>query len=733
MDPGRSASVTPPHTSSFPQVQGQAQAQAQAQLQPQPRPSLPVRHRRRPALSCVLCRQRKVKCDRNAPCRQCINSGNKNCTYSSSSRVVSPAPAPPVDDGSSSSSGIKVRPAAPGVIVFNSVPAAEVNGSDDLEKRSSLLSSKARLESTASKIKFMGHSHWSAGCEYFDVVRTYIWKQDEEWSEVQGLVKQCKAIIKAIRSSVKAEQLICFDPKDCLPSRELCDELVGLYLRTFETTLRILHIPSFWTKYQAHWNNPQSSSPTFIIKLLLVLAVGAAFYQPPHPHLSRSLIMSWIFTAKSWIQSSADDTNLNIAFIQIQCLLVVARQCNDISTHGVPILTSTLLRTAMMIGLHRDPSLFGKLRPYDREIRKRLWATVLELAVQSSPDSGMPPFISLEDYDCPPPSNLNDDEFDESTSKQPASHPANILTQSSWQIALLKSMPTRIAITKLVESLHSDPSYESILQLSAALTKSYESLPPFLHLHESSSDAQGAQPSSFQKYLLDLCTRRFLLYLHHPFSILSRENPQYYFSRKISLESSLVLLSYPTDTDEDIARLRNAGGMYKMDFFHACTSIFIELHLRATDSSFLGPASTELSQPLFSAVQKFVAWSRQRVSSAHDNVKGYFLHSLLYAQFRGDDMKQVALDVAGFSLNALRDKLDSMRSQKSNQMQINTMVAVGDPAQAQAPLQQNLSSVQIPDVPMNLDLPPMDFSLTPTTGDLNSLNWIFDEWDDTYL
>lgn len=41
----------------------------------------PLRRRRRPALACETCRRRKIKCDRNAPCDQCIRSKSEICTY----------------------------------------------------------------------------------------------------------------------------------------------------------------------------------------------------------------------------------------------------------------------------------------------------------------------------------------------------------------------------------------------------------------------------------------------------------------------------------------------------------------------------------------------------------------------------------------------------------------------------------------------------------------------------
>lgn len=40
-----------------------------------------LKRTRRPALSCVECRMRKVKCNRQKPCEACIKTKSKTCTY----------------------------------------------------------------------------------------------------------------------------------------------------------------------------------------------------------------------------------------------------------------------------------------------------------------------------------------------------------------------------------------------------------------------------------------------------------------------------------------------------------------------------------------------------------------------------------------------------------------------------------------------------------------------------
>jgi hypothetical protein len=43
--------------------------------------TLPRRQRRRPALSCVECRRRKIKCDRKTPCSNCLQYKSTICTF----------------------------------------------------------------------------------------------------------------------------------------------------------------------------------------------------------------------------------------------------------------------------------------------------------------------------------------------------------------------------------------------------------------------------------------------------------------------------------------------------------------------------------------------------------------------------------------------------------------------------------------------------------------------------
>ena len=63
----------------------------------------------------------------------------------------------------------------------------------------------------------------------------------------------------------------------CVPSRDIADILKAFYFRNFESTYRILHIPSFNNEYERYWGDPSAVDDGWVFLLLLVLAIGSCF------------------------------------------------------------------------------------------------------------------------------------------------------------------------------------------------------------------------------------------------------------------------------------------------------------------------------------------------------------------------------------------------------------------------------------------------------------------------
>ena len=417
------------------------------------------------------------------------------------------------------------------------------------------------------------------------------------------------------------------------------------YLRTFETVYRVLHTPTFQQEYHQYWINPRATNDAFIIKLLLVMAIGTCFHQDSVNAMSlRASSSKWIYAAQTWLISPSEKSRINLNGLQIQCLLLLARQTNAIGGDLVWISAGSLVRTAIQMGLHRDPAHIPKIPVFHAEMRKRLWATVMEIVVQSSMDSGGPPLISCQDFDCPLPSNIDDYQIDEAARVPPVAKPSEVMTQTSVQIALRKSLPLRLEVAKLVNDFRSEPTFEEVLRLSAELTSVYR----FSSLFSSSPRTDRAQPSIFQTRLLDLLTHRFLFALHRPFALKARINPKYYFSRKVCLESSLSILSDPPSSqsphttnstgmslEDDYTRLKHlGGGVFRGVLIHAAFNIGLELisQLQEDSSCFTSESNFHYRKELHKALEGYVELTAARIRAGETNVKGHIFFSCVLAQ-----------------------------------------------------------------------------------------------------
>jgi len=398
---------------------------------------------------------------------------------------------------------------------------------------------------------------------------------DGSANEVRVLLEKCKTLAR----KAKAERPIMWhmnpDFRDYIPERALADKLIGHYLRTMESTHRILHIPHFVKEYEQYWDDPLAIPTVSVVKILLVMAIGSCFHQEEDHMSVKSMAQQWVYSAQSWVAAPFEKARLNLSGLQVQCLLLLARQTNGVGGDLTWIATGSLLRTAFQMGFHRDPKYFPKMTIMHQEMRRRLWATVLEFTVQTSLDAGMPPLITTDDYDTGPPSNIDDCEVSESTTVQPVPKPAKIFTQSSIQIQLLKTIDIRLRISQIINNFRIEPSYEEILGLGTEIGNAVKDAATLLNLYP----AHLPHPTILQRNLLDLVLRRFILALHRPSAVKSGKDAKYHFSRKVCLDTSVTILSIsgyesgvviePGKMD-DFTKLKFAcGGFYKEIFIAA--------------------------------------------------------------------------------------------------------------------------------------------------------------------
>lgn len=421
-------------------------------------------------------------------------------------------------------------------------------------------------------------------------------------------LKRMKRLKNEVTSTEKAEYLTpsnmrAFRLHDLLPDKELADQLVDLYLSTFENTFRVLHVPRFIEEYNALWVGEEPKT-VFIAKLLAMMASASCFYgvnDHATPGSDFSLSQSargWALAVQSWVSSTIGRRErVNVDVVQVQCLLLIAGNATAFEGELGWVSSGSLLRNAMMLGLHRDPCHFPNVSKYYAEVRRRLWLTIVELDLQAALENGMAPSISLDEYDTTLPANVEDERLFENLVDDPVpTDLAGSFTRTSFQLVLARSFPTRMRIAKLVNSLHFDLSYDEVLRLTQELIQYLHDVPFYF------SDCGQTNmffPGMSKSITFALSSFRFLIYrsllvLHRPFALKAytdrASQERFLYSRRICTESCLALLAplTPTSPEQTEAstspRILHLKGMTLCDeIFHAAITISLELRSSANE------------------------------------------------------------------------------------------------------------------------------------------------------
>ncbi|KAK4240628.1 hypothetical protein C8A03DRAFT_41841 [Achaetomium macrosporum] len=558
---------------------------------------------------------------------------------------------------------------------INGLPEAEpYRGSDPLAPQPQA-DSQQEWQAVLNKPRDWGRSRWiSKAPEFSTMIRCYseilgMHSKDTSFqtgeaaaliAQASDLLQKCKSRAKISKVSRPTRGIACPWLDLTPPSREMADELARLYFASFESTHRILHAPTFWAEYQRYWDHPESVAPDLRLKVLLVVGIGSSLYDHGDAAAVQSnteLLHQWIYAAQTWLSGPLEKDRLDITGLQIYCLTILARQIFSIGGDTVWVSMGSLVHRAMQMGLHRDPRHLPAMPVLQAELRRRLWATILELAVQSSLDAWMPPRIALDEFDTDPPSNVNDDEMDESTAVlQP--HPKSTFTSTLIQLALLESLPTRLRIVHLLNGMHSELSYHRVLSLTSELTSALQTYSTRFAPETNNNSNNHNSPTPFHRNHLDYLTRRFLIPLHYPFAHQARSNPLFRHSMKISLDAALALISPEPDPAGRFSRLVSiGGGLFREGIRCATTAISLELlsHVETQQRDGSLRQAPQYRGFLKQVVRDLIALSAERIRKGETNVKSHMFLTMILAQAEAvEEGKEVEVEVA----RAARDSLE---------------------------------------------------------------------------
>lgn len=363
--------------------------------------------------------------------------------------------------------------------------------------------------------------------------------------------------------------------REFLPPKAYCDRLVSIYFKFFERTMRVLHGPTFMAQYEQVWtsNNPEIFTSSSIIPQLTAVMTMAyhmddAVLDTDDQAHKTYLKGAAIDLVQAWLDELGRKQRTELSTLQVEVLLLLSRSLRYLYPEKLWSYTGALVRSAMTMGLHMDPATVPGITPYHVEMRRRLWATILEMDLQASMAVGMPVVVPKLDSGNLVPSNLNDTDFDESSTKIPTSRPLKDQTDSLYQICLASSLPQRLKAVTLVQ--RSAPNVEEAIELGRKVEECLARKPAVLSVQNNGNGPLDAG-ALLHRVLVDLYIRRPLLCLYKPL-LLGEQQDQATATeiQKHCLESSLAILAYQDLYATQMLGSIHGNGLPQQDFFYRC-------------------------------------------------------------------------------------------------------------------------------------------------------------------
>jgi hypothetical protein len=183
--------------------------------------------------------------------------------------------------------------------------------------------------------------------------------------------------------------------RSLLPDRRTADILLQKYFETFETTLRIVHKPTFEAAYKAYWDVDSAADfgmDAMILAILACTSCTSTHTSPRYNHSGstfHSKAVVWIRALEAWLKRQSNKRR-SLVTLQVRSLRLLALATTSLKVKEYYQEVHAHVAIMRSAGMHRDPSIFGtRCTLFEGEMRRRLWATTMELELQASIDRGM--------------------------------------------------------------------------------------------------------------------------------------------------------------------------------------------------------------------------------------------------------------------------------------------------------------------------------------------------------
>jgi hypothetical protein len=218
----------------------------------------------------------------------------------------------------------------------------------------------------------------------------------------------------------------------------------------------------------------------------------------------------------------------------------------DDNARGLWMMTGVMIRTAINMGYHREPSQTSSISVLQGELRRRVWLAIVHKDDLASFLVGFPSMMPDIYSDTLEPRNLHDWELSSDMTVLPPSRPMTEPTPVTYLIAKGRLMRALGRVTDFNNAVRLG-SYDQLLEIDRFLYQSFENLPAHIKTYSRTESSQidaeqnqiATNASILQMqflYHLGMCT------LHRKLLSRGRLDAQYSLSRDRCVSSALAML-----------------------------------------------------------------------------------------------------------------------------------------------------------------------------------------------
>lgn len=433
------------------------------------------------------------------------------------------------------------------------------------------------------------------------------------------------------------------------PSELLCGVTTDMYSIPWEGLIRIVHRGTleksradlFSERSKGVFSLPPSVKESAVPQLLAIMALSARLSNrsvPEADRVSEEQISGWIDWTQRWVDDLKGKERLTLPALKAQVLLLLSNQNNLMPPADLWQKSGNLMRNAMVMGLHHDPEDCLGFSPFEKEQRRKVWRSIVELDIQLSLATGMSAAIRTSDFNARDLLNVDDSDLTEDMTDYPPEKPQHQWTDSIAQIALGTSLKERLdAANILGGSIDLDQDAPAILIRAGALERYLHLLPEPLRSDTiSGRNSDKSSGKLFTKIMLDVFIRRPSLALYKTVALSPLSN-RYPAARKAAVQSSIALLSHLDALDPTVADLNAIKDRDLLSHFHVlCKNDIIQASIMLCFEIRRLSLASGIASP--DGLQEEVPWTKHSLTRIVENTLNSLIQRL--GEF-GSDLKDI--------------------------------------------------------------------------------------------